>query len=283
MKNILIPTDFSDAANNAFLYALNLANQFDSKLFVLYSYLSPVLSSTHAGQPEMLAEVYKQVELSKFDFLKKQAPLLHELADKNGLDHSKIVFLFEEGTVLSSVKKAITNEEIELVVMGTYGASGFTQEILGTNTVSVIKNTKIPVLAVPLQAVYKPISKIAFTTLFKDSDLAALKEIVNIAQFFDAQVYCIHVLSDSSKPADVLLHSENWTKQFKGKKIDFVFLEKRDSVELTINEFIVENNIDLLAIVKRNRNFFDQLVSSSLSNKFAFHTSTPILVFHEEN
>ena len=283
MKNILIPTDFSVSANNAFLYALNIANQLNVKLYVLYSYLTPVLSATHGGQPEMLAEVYKQVELSKFEYFKNQAPHLHQLSEENGLDHSQIVFLFEEGTVLSAVKKTLDKEEIHLIVMGTHGASGFTNEFVGTNTVAVIRNTQTPVLAIPTQATYSPISKIAFTTLFREKDSAALAEVIAISKVFKAEVFCIHVLQDTNKAADILLQSEQWTNRFNPNKLDFILLEKNNnSIESTINAFLEENHIDMLAIVKRNRNFFDQLVRSSLTNKFAFHAKTPILVLHEE-
>ncbi|MBL1409140.1 universal stress protein [Sphingobacterium faecale] len=282
MRHILFPTDFSEAANNAFLYALNLANQLDTKLFVLYSYITPVLSATHAGQPEMLADVYQQVELSKFDYFKKQAPALRELAQNHKLDPSKLVFIFEEGTVVSSVKKVAKSEDIRLIVMGTYGASGFTEKFIGTNTVAVIQNVQQPVLAIPSQAKYAPIKKVAFTTLFREKDLPALEEVVSMASLVNAEVYCTHVMDDASNPAKPLLYGEDWGKKFQGKKLDFVFLEKKVSVEETINSFLMENKIDLLAIVKRNRNFFDRLVNSSLSNKLAFHSDTPILVFHEE-
>lgn len=282
MKHILFPTDFSDAANNAFLHALNLANQLDAKLFVLYSYATPVLSATHAGQPEMLADVYQQVELSKFDYFKKQAPGLHELAEKNNLDNSKLVFLFEEGTVVSSVRKVLKTEDIRMVVMGTYGASGFTEKFIGTNTVAVIQNIQQPVLAIPDGAKYKPIKKIVFTTLFRDKDIAALDEVVQMADLFGAEVYCTHVLDDAEDPRNALLYGEDWSRKFQSKQLDFIFLEKKGNVENTINSFLKENNVDLLAIVKRNRSFFDRLVNSSLSNKFAFHSNTPILVFHEE-
>ncbi len=282
MKHILFPTDFSEAANNAFLYALHLANQLDTKLLVLYSYVTPILSATHAGQPEMLADVYQQVELSKFDYFKKQAPALRELAEKNGLDYEKLIFLFEEGTVVSSVRKVVKTEDVRLVVMGTYGASGFTEKFIGTNTVAVIQNVQQPVLAIPAQAKYAPIKKVAFTTLFREKDLAALEEVVHMASLVNAEVYCTHVMDDSSNPAKALLYGEDWGKKFQGKGLDFVFLEKKENVESTINTFLAENHIDVLAIVKRNRNFFDRLINSSLSNKFAFHSDIPILVFHEE-
>ena len=282
MKNILFSTDFSDGANNAFLYALQLANQLNTKLYVLYSYITPVLSATHAGQPELLGQVYEQIELTKFDYYKKQIPQLHHLAEEHSLDHSRMVFLFEEGTVVASVKKSVQAENIALVVMGTHGASGFRQEFIGTNTVSVIRNVKVPVLAIPEKASYSTIQKVAFTTLFREKDQAALKEILDLAKIVEATVYCTNVITENSNPADALYYGESWRKLFPDYELEFSFLQNEDTVENTINKFIKENNIDLLAIVKRNRSFFDRLFSSSLSNNLTFHAEIPILVFHEE-
>lgn len=282
MKNILIPTDFSALADNAFIYALQLANQIDTQLYVLYTYITPVLSSTHAGQPELLADVYEQIELTKFDYYKSQLPRLHALAASQDLDHSKLIFLFDEGTVVSAVRKIVEAEDIGLVVMGTHGASGFTKDFIGTNTVNVIRNIKKPVLAIPPHATYTPIQRIAFTTLFREKDRSALKEILDLADVVDATVYCTHVRQDTGSPADALFYSESWAKMFSDRKLDFTFLTKKVSVEESINTFIKEKEINLLAVVKRNRSFFDRLFSSSLTNNLTFHLQIPILVFHED-
>ena len=66
MKKILFPTDFSETAQNAFLYALNLAHGLNAEILVLNSYEIPVISATNAGQPELLQEVYNTIELNGF-------------------------------------------------------------------------------------------------------------------------------------------------------------------------------------------------------------------------
>ena len=80
MRAILFPTDFSEIANNAFLYALHIGKSIDAKIFVLYSYLEPVLSATHGGQPELLGEVYQTIELNQFEVYKKKIEKLREIA-----------------------------------------------------------------------------------------------------------------------------------------------------------------------------------------------------------
>jgi len=281
MKHILIPTDYSEHANNAFFYALNLANKFGVKLYVLFSYIPPVLSAVHAGQPEMLTTVYQEIENSRKEYSTRKNKELIQKAIEQNINTQNVQFLFEHETVLGSVKKVIAEQEISLIVMGAHGASGFAGEFMGSNTTTVIRNVVLPVLTIPLQAKYNPIQKIGFTTLFKEKDFHALEQIVEISALVDAKVYCVNVKNEASNLSEVLLHAENWTKSFKEKQLNFVFLEKENSVEETVTRFILDNDIDVMAIVRRNRNFFDRLMSSSLSTKLTFHSEIPIFVFHE--
>lgn len=280
MKNILLPTDFSDYANNAFKYALHLANKFGVKIYVLYSYMPPVLSSVHAGQPEMLTTVYQEIESSKNEYAQRKFSQLLEEAKQENIETSNVYLLFEHGTVLSSVKKVIAEEDISLIVMGVHGA-GLSGEFMGSNTSLVIRNVHLPVLAIPQNASYMPIKKIGFTTLFKEKDLPALQQIVDIGTLVGAGIYCINVKDDNTDPATILLQTENWSKNFKDKNLQFEFLHKVNSVEETVNKYIMDNKLDVLAIVRRNRNFFERLMSTSLSKKLTFHAEIPIFVFHE--
>lgn len=281
MKDILLPTDYSEHANNAFFYALNLANKLGVKLYVLFTYNPPVLSAAHAGQPDMVASVYQEIENSRNQFSNRKNDELIVQAKNANINTDNIEFVFEMGSVLSSVKKVIDEKEISLVVMGVYGDSESQGDIMGSNTLAVIRNIKLPVLAIPLKAKYHPIHNIGFTTIFKEKDFPALQQIGDISKLINAKVYCIHVNNDSTNPSEILLQAENWTKSFKDKDLEFVFLDVENSIEETINRFILDNQIDVLAIVRRNRNFFERLVSSSLSNKLTFHAEIPIFVFHE--
>lgn len=281
MRAILFPTDFSDIAANAFVYALHIAKSIDAKVYVLYTYLEPVLSATHGGQPEMLGQVYQSIELNQFERYKKKSQELRDITQEMNLDDIELVFLFEEGPVATVVKNIVERERIHLVVMGTHGESGFLSKLIGTNTVSVIRSIKHPVLAVPPHAQFQGIKRVLFTTLFRDRDKSALKEMLLMSKAVGAKIDCLHVLQ-ASQVSDVLAQSERWQHDFHDENIEYVLLDEVESVENTIANYILENNIDILGVVKRNRSFFDRLFNSSVSNKLALHSKVPILVFHEE-
>src|SRR5690554_7583991 len=97
MSKILFPTDFSETATNAFVYALNLAQATDAEIFVLNCYEMPVLSTTSTGQPEMVQEVYNSIDrkstrlnsshvrISYAVFCLKKKKVKHALDDVGGL------------------------------------------------------------------------------------------------------------------------------------------------------------------------------------------------------
>lgn len=278
MKKILFPTDFSETAHNAFIYALKLADSIQAQLFVLHTYEMPVISTTNAGQPELLQEVYTSIELNHFHNYKEKAPELQKIAEDNGLAHVAISYVFEEGTLLSAMHRIVEEDHIDFIVMGTNGASGFEKKLLGSNTVSVIRGFKIPVLSVPHQAVYRGIHTLGFTTLFKEKDKAALREIIAMAKVLKADVKVLHVLTKENEEITTLVTS--WEQEFKDEPVSFYTVLHED-IEESVFYFMDQHHISLLAMVRRNRNFFDRLFGSSLTKKLAYHSRDPIMVFHE--
>lgn len=276
---ILFPTDFSDAANNAFVYALHLAHDLGATVYILHTYMQPVLSASHVGQPEIVPEVYESYELQQFDSYKKHSAFLHNLAKEKQLDTVPLTFLFEEGTVVSNAQEIIQREHINLVVMGTNRAQGFIDKIFGSNTLGVIRGVRIPVLSVPKESNYQQIKEIIFTTLFRESDEIALAEILQLVRPFAVNVKCVYVHKEYN-PAIIGL-SQRWKQKFEKDNLDFVFLDFNESIEHTVNTYIGQHRVDLLCVLKRNRNFLERIFSSSISNRLRTHAITATLVLQE--
>jgi len=279
MRKILFPTDFSEAASNAFVYALSVAKELQAELFVLNTYMQPVLSSTHGGQPDLVPEVYENYELERFESFKKNTAELRAEAERHGMANIGMTFLFKEGPVAANVKRIVADEDVKLVIMGTNRADGFIDKLFGSNTLSVIKEVKIPVLSVPRGARYRGIREIVFTTLFRDRDEPVLDEIMEIAVKFGVKVKCAHVVRGNHP--EVIGIAEKWRKNYSEDLLEFVFLELEETVEKTLNTFMTENGVDLLCVVKRNRSFLEKLFTSSISNSLRTHSNTATLVFHD--
>lgn len=282
MKNILFPTDFSQTADNAFVYALHLANSLGANLHVLHTYSMPIVSGLGVENTEVIQQVYENIELSSFDKFKNKAAELRQMAEKEGLEAVNLSFAFEEGDLIMNILDIISKEHIDLVVMGTSGASGIEKKLFGSNTVNTIKSIHIPILCVPHQAKFSGITRIGFTTLFRDADKQPLRDILTIAEHFDAQVRCLHVIQHV-KYEPVEETAKEWDREFHSDRLKFILIEGTGgSVEEYISNFIHDFNISFLAVVKRNQNFFERIFSTSLSKKLAYNLDRPLLIIKEE-
>ncbi len=278
MKKILFPTDFSETANNALIYALKMAENQNATLVVLHAYEMPVISAT--ANPVMVQEVYESIELSNFENFKDQVPFIRDIAQKNNLDHVPMQFILEEGFLSTILKNVVDKESIDFVVMGTNGNSGWEQKIIGSNTANAISSLKIPVLSIPHNAVFTGIKTIGFSTLFNINDKKVLDQLIIIAKGFGAKIKCIHVAENPDAMDNQMLTI--WTNNYRDNNVQFIIVEG-NNVEDELFDFIDRENIDVLVSVKRNRNFWQRLLNASLTKKLSYHTNVPFIAFHEDN
>jgi nucleotide-binding universal stress UspA family protein len=278
MKKILFPTDFSEKANNAFIYALKWAEKYDAEITILHVYELPILDMSYVDVPVYQAEVYQSLELNSFENFKDQIPVLREIAEKNQLGQVPMKSVLLSGDLVSNILQLVESERINFVIMGTSRVSGFKEMFLGTNTASVMTGSDAYVIGIPDDSAYRPIHKICFTTQFSDEEQDALRKLIPIAKKFDAQIDCIHVQTDDNEVKDVII--ADWKLLFAADKVTFHTVRSKD-VEDTILDFIKLHKSDLLAVAKHKRGFWDSLFHESLTKKLAMHIHIPLLVLHD--
>ncbi|MEL1242675.1 universal stress protein [Flavobacterium sp. DGU11] len=278
MKQILFPTDFSEAANTAFIYALRFADSFNAELVILHVYDLPIVETPEL--PETATEIFDIVEMNQFESFRDELPKLHNLAESNNLGHVQMRNILLYGDLVYNINKVCTDEDIDMVVMGTKGASGIKETFIGSVTGAVIANVKVPVLGIPAEAEYQPIKNIAFTTQYKDKDNDALNRAIAIAEKFGARIQCLYI-TNTDDPKDIEERINEWKIYYRDNNIDF-FNIAGDHIEQSILDFIESQNVGLLVMRAHKRGFFEGLFHRSLTKKMAYHSKVPLLVFHEE-
>lgn len=272
MKKILFPTDFSEVANNAFVHALEFAKVVHAELVLLHTFELPVYDNQFF--PENYAVIYDSLELSQFDAFKDEIPKLRAIAEEHHLDKIKMTHRLMDGDLLSNIRKSIKEDKIDFVIMGTSGATGWEAFFVGTNTGSVITEIDIPMLCVPLEAKFKKIKTIGFTTRFRTKDKKALKTVLDIAKKTNAKVKCLYVKTSSSDVSKETI--EKWEAEFMQEPIEF-FVITSDAVKETILDFILYKEIDVLTMLTYKRGFFEGIFKPSLTKKMATNFEIPIL------
>lgn len=277
MKKILFPTDFSEVANNAFIHALEFAKIVNGELLLLHTFELPVVES--AFTPDNYYTLFDSMQLAQYDMFKGQIPKLREIAQKQHMENIRLNHKIMEGDLVYSIKKAIAEEHIDFVVMGTAGSTGWEAFLIGSNTGAVVTAVDVPVLSVPIDAEFTPIKTIGFTTRFRDKDKKALRQVIKIAKKSNAVVKCLYVKTSKSDVTDETINQ--WKNEFGNESIDFLIADS-DNVKETILDFISNKNIDILAMITHKRNFFSELFQPSLTQKFSNISTVPVLALHEK-
>jgi nucleotide-binding universal stress UspA family protein len=154
----------------------------------------------------------------------------------------------------------------------------------GSANMDVIRKADCPVLVIPKGMVYKQIHKVLYATDFKQSDIESFKKLIKIIDKYALNITALHV-------ADALDSEEKARKdEFKAKVeaethysgIQIISIEAGDhDIGVQINEFALASGYDLIAILKKNRNFFERMFKSSSTKKVITESHLPILVFQE--
>ncbi|MCB9185402.1 MAG: universal stress protein [Flavobacteriales bacterium] len=272
MYNILIPTDFSENANRAISYAVNLFGT-DSKYTLVNGYEVP-----HSGA-NMLISIADILEKDALQLLSDSRDrLLAQYPElKGNLDVRAV-----SGAPNVAIRKLTETQDFDLVVMGTKGASGLKEVFVGSVASNTLNDVKIPVLAIPGDAdavVPKTILFAADDKCLSDGKLP--DELVDLSNSTGAEVLVVNVV-----PEGEMKHVGNSADQksrpdgiFQGVKHSVHFVESND-VNAGIMKFIGENKVDMLAMVTRKNDLFSRMFAKSNTKAMAMHTHIPLLAFH---
>lgn len=277
MKKILFPTDFSDAATNAFIHALEFAKVVKAELILLHTFEIPVYDSQFF--PENYASIYSSIELAKFEMFKDEIPKLRTIAIERKLEDIVIKHRLMDGDLIYNLKNAVEEDKADFVIMGTNSVSDWTKFFTGSNTESVIAGVEVPVLCVPVEAKYRKVKTIGFTTRYREKDKKELKKILKIAKKTDAKVKSLYVKTSNSDVTEET--RKEWEREFAGENVEFLVLPS-DDVKETILDFVLYKDIDILTTITHKRSFFEGIFNSSFSKKITKEVPIPILVMHED-
>ncbi|CAM4275753.1 universal stress protein [Zobellia nedashkovskayae] len=277
-KRILVPTDFSKNALNAVRYALDLYAKLNCEfyflnVFKLENYTTDTLIIPEPGSAEF--EVAKAKSEENFVKLLDMLALHHD--NPKHIYHTIPTFTF----LSAAIKKTISNKDIDLVVMGTKGASGAKGVIFGSNTVKTMEIvSECPVLAVPKEVRFTSPKEIVFPTDFKSVfKRRELRYLIEIAKMHEATVRVLHI---SKKP--FLKPEQEENKQLLRDILDevahsFHTLTEKDVAD-GITAFVESRDSDMIAFINHRHFFFEKIFTKPLVKEIGYDATVPILALH---
>ncbi|MEO0527863.1 MAG: universal stress protein [Bacteroidota bacterium] len=278
MKQVLIPTDFSKNAWNAISYALEFYKNEVCIFYFLHTYTPSFYRADYIiGGPSHSAIPDVGVMISLMGLEKTLKDAREQFSNEK---HSyEILSAFN--LLTDEIKKVCKKKNIDIIVMGTQGATGAKEIFLGTHTVYTIRKTKTPILIIPKNYGYKPIHTILFPTdywsRYKEGEL---KPILDLAKMQGASITVLHATEE-----DPLNQKQKKNKAFLDLCLDEIphtFEEvEQEYMPDVINRYIKDNDMDFLVMMNRKHSFFERLMFKQNVDAIGFHCTIPFLVIRD--
>lgn len=273
MKKILVPTDFSDFALNAAKLAAELARKFDARIYFLHAVSMPSYATGGGNQ-----QTYQDVAEGLF-ILKKVKMNFDELINQDFLKGINVATAIQYNNVYENITKQAEEHDIDLIVMGTHGASGYVNDFfIGSNTDKIVRRSEIPVITLRKEVTNFDFKKIVFASDFGEGISDSFQYIADFANLMGAKVDLVRIITrdDFYFSGSMLDTMENFAKQHGLKDYD-CHIWTAENVQTGINEYAQRHKADLVATVTNGRRGLARLFNGSVTTDIMNSSPLPVL------
>ncbi len=185
MQKILVPTDFSEQANNAVDLASKLAQKMDAEVILLHVVEDNSVTSVHVTGEIDLPDMQDRLFVLKL-IEKAKTNLADAVAKYSDVNIKKEIRI---GNAYHNIKDIITGHDVDLVVMGTKGTNTLTEVLMGSNAEKVVRHAACPVLTLKLGAEDAEFKNIVFATGLNDQDNSCTQVVRDFQTIFNAKIH----------------------------------------------------------------------------------------------
>jgi nucleotide-binding universal stress UspA family protein len=274
-KRILIPVDFSRNSLNATRYALDLLSMHRCTFYLLNVFRLRGYSIDNMMVPEPGDKAYDAAKDESEAGLVKFMGML-KLHPENPLHGFHTISVFN--SLVYGVKNQIAKKDIDLVVMGTRGATDAQSIIFGTNAVNVMEEvTECPVLTVPSDYQYAPPREIVFPTDFKSPcRRREMNQLLEIARDHGSVIRVLHIVKEAQLGRDQQSNKELLHTILIDTPHEFHNLTNL-KVHAGIGAFVASRNSDMIVFMNRKHSFLGKILAKPLVRELGYHYQIPIM------
>ena len=274
MKRILVPIDFSKEAENAARVAAHIARKTGSEIFLVHMLELPVTTIDPAEMNAISSEpqiIY---------FMKLAREKFQKFISLPFFEGLKVVESVQFQHAFSGIIAESEKNNIDLIVMGSQGASGLQEMFIGSNTEKVVRRSKIPVLVIKKEVDKIEVNDMIFASDFNKESKSTFQRVINFANLFEAKVHLLYINT---------IHNFNTTKNIEKRIADFMddfdfsnyttMIYNDISIEKGILSYARDIDADLIALNTHGRSGLSQLFNGSIGQELANHALRPVITF----
>lgn len=270
MKNILLPIDFSDASLNASKYAVSLAHAFDAKLTLINVIQPPILVDDSILAPIMVTQAEIIEENSKL--------INQEIESLSKICPVRMDAFVREGFTSETIGNLATEISADLVVMGMKG-KGQSRSFFGSTVIKIIRHISYPILVVPAKASFQLPATIAVASDFDpDFENEQYHLLIELAKKFNStfRIVNVAVKGRQMKPSQAIGKMKT-SRAFAQFATEFHTI-REDKVDEGLENFLEEQDPDLLVMIAREHSFIDRLFGKVHTKEMSYKTRKPLLI-----
>lgn len=272
MKRILVPVDFSEYSIEALKIAAQIARKNNFKIILLHLLELPHQSSDAFGNVNSIPEIvfFKNKAIEKLEVL-MDSPFLQGIEVLESIEFKKV----DEGVVDASIKN-----DVDLIVMGSHGTSGFNELLVGSNTEKIVRYSEIPVLVIKKGVKEFKASNFVFASDFLKETRKPFRKMLEFAKLFDSKLFLVTICTPSSFKTtsateknmnDFIAHFdiENYSTH----------IYNDTNIENGIINFAKSVNADLIGMCTHGRTGLAHFYNGSISEDLINHAIKPVITF----
>ena len=276
MKKILITTDFSENAWNSIFTAIKLYTEVDCHFYILHAFEPSPLNLMGSKNHQRLSVIYDSLSKNS----KKE---LEEILTYFAINHKNLKHQFsthsKPGNLEDAVELAVNENDIDILIMGTQGATGAKEVFLGSNTVKVLKKvTNIPILTVPTGYNFQSLKSVLFATDFTvPYKKNGLEPIIELSKIWKSTIEIVHVSVEFILNEHQESNKEVLKERLSGLDYKFKNLPFEIDVSKSIDKYTENSHSSILSLIRHQHTFWEKVIGEAVVKKVAFHSKIPVL------
>ncbi|WP_282143624.1 universal stress protein [Cellulophaga baltica] len=276
MKNILVPTDFSDNCERAAKLAIEIATLFKSEIHFLHQLHTPVDwvkldKEKESNYPDTLAEIGNA---------KSKLRALDMEAEHKGLKSRTFLQFVSDNQAIVEHSHDFHHD---FIITGSKGTEeGFLRKLLGSNAQKIIRETRVPILVVKEDKINFPFKNIVFVSDFKEDILSAFKKVEEIAKECSAKAHLLNIntTSDFNSIENGLEPITDFLKHFPNLENYQMHVYNEADVLSGIKKFEESIDVDLIVMYTHSRKGLSSIFSKSIAESVTNHSQKPVMTVH---
>lgn len=272
MKKILIPTDFSENAEYALKVAAQIARENNGEIILLHMLELPQQAGDAVGSGHNIPELmfFKNAAIKK----------LEDLMDVDYLDGIEVSEIIQFDLAFDGIMGISEKNNVDLIVMGSHGASGFKEMFIGSNAEKVVRNSSVPVLIIKKEQPDFKVANFVFASDFSDEIKKPFEKVVEFANKFNSTLHLLMITTPNNFKSTPISQEimNNFVANFKINKFQ-THIYNETNVEKGILNFADSIGADLIGMSTHGRKGLSHFFNGSISEDLVNHSSLPVVTF----